>query len=127
MELVTELTDREKCMIVQMMLRQSPRLQKLPKKLLESIQLFYQRTVYPDLSPQVIGQINNDMDKFLHEAEATMQKALVGSIGANAFKSVLSKFHIGEKKSKDSTEVSQEVLKEMETVMKKEVNDDDGT
>ena len=122
----TELTDREKCMIVQMMLRQSPKLKSYPRQVLESIQLFYKEQVYPDLTPQDIGLINNDMDKFLHEAESTMQKALLGSVGKKAFSSIMDKFNIGKKEGGKELD-SQEVLKRMEAEMRKEIDENDGT
>ena len=125
MSLQDNLTDKEKCIVVQMMLRQSPRLAKVPTKVKEAIQLFYKNKVYPELTPQDISQINLDMDKFLHDAEAIMQKGLISAVGGDAVNSILKKFNIGKKDS--DVDIDPTIIKEMEATMRKEVDENDGT
>lgn len=120
----TELTDKEKCLVVQMMLRQSPRLTKLPKEIKESIQLFYKQTVYPSLSAQDISQINLDLDKFLLDAEKTMQKGLIKAIGKQGFQSIMKKFGLGVKTEDTDNSISDSTIREMEEKIKSAVNED---
>ena len=98
----------------------------MAQKIIPSLQTFYRDNAYPDLSPQDVNNLNLELDKFLQHAETQLQKGLMKSIGADAFGKVLEKFGIG-KKTDDDQGISESTIKEMEEMMKKEVNENDGT
>lgn len=124
--MTNELTDKEKCLVIQMMLRQSPRLKNVPNGIKESIQLFFKTEVYPNLTPQNISEFNLELDKFLHDSEARLQKGLIKAVGKNAFDGILKKFNIGKKADNDEG-ISQDLIRELEEKVRSEVNKDDGT
>jgi len=124
--LPNDISDREKAFVVQMLLRQSPRLAKVPTAYKESIQFFFRESVYPDLTPLDLSKINLELDAFLNTAEAQLQSGLLKAIGKQGFKSLTSMF-----KSKVDTEKEPEIdgamIKEMEDRIKSGVKSDDGT
>lgn len=125
--LLTELTDKEKCLVIQMMLRMSTQIQKLPQKYKESIQLYIKETSYPKLTPKDISEINLDLDRYLINAETIMQKGLINAIGGKKLGQLAKIFKFGVKAKDGDGGISPALLKEMESKIRSEVDNNDGT
>jgi len=121
-----DLTDREKAFVVQMLVRQSPRLAKVPTKYKESMQFFFRETVYPNLTPLDLSKINLELDRFLHDAESQLQKGLLKSVGKQGFDKLKSMFRV-KIDSDQEPEIDPNVIKEMEDKIRSGVNNNDGT
>lgn len=96
--------NREKCIVIQMMLRQSPKLKGL--KPVQALQLFYKNKLYPEITSEEIKLINDEITEFLKHAEKEAIRGLAGAgLGKSMFDNLAKKFGFNDKVEKDLDEI----------------------